>query len=224
MPDYVVSDLHLGSPYCHLDNFLSWLDQLPAGARLVLNGDIIDDPREPLPPSHEAVVQRLVDESRQRPVVWVFGNHDRSFVLADKGEIEFVPTWQLDGRLLVTHGDSLDEVMPRHSIFKSLFKALHRLLIWCGFPDVHVAMYAKKWPFFYRVLNDHVATKAVKLARGKGYEAITCGHTHAAMDIQRDGVRYLNTGAWTEAPHYFLKIDPDQIHFCTYNGNGSVPA
>ena len=201
------------------------MDLVPAGARLVLNGDIIDDPRKPLPPAHRAVVDRLVDESRRRPLVWVHGNHDRSLQLEDPGAIEFASEWQVDTRLLVKHGDSLDEVMPRHSVFKDLFKLMHRLLVFCGLPDVHVAQYAKKWNFLYRVLNEHVAEKATKLAAERGLDAITCGHTHAAMDIERTSggraVRYLNTGAWTEEPHYFVKVDAAGVHLCSYAG---IPA
>jgi UDP-2,3-diacylglucosamine pyrophosphatase LpxH len=40
---------------------------------------------------------------------------------------------------------------------------------------------------------------------------VTCGHTHYAEDVVIDGIRYLNTGAWTEAPAYFLHLTADQI-------------
>ena len=53
---FIVSDLHLGNSYFHKDNFLSWLDRLPAGAQLILNGDIIDDPDDPMPAAHQAVL------------------------------------------------------------------------------------------------------------------------------------------------------------------------
>jgi UDP-2,3-diacylglucosamine pyrophosphatase LpxH len=215
---YITSDLHLGSPYSHHDNFLAWLDQVPPDARLILNGDIIDDPRKDLPADHLAVLERLVQESHQRPLVWVYGNHDRSFKRQDLGAIQFASEWEVGDQLMVKHGDSFDGVMPRHSVFKGVFKFLHRLLIKSGFPDVHVAQYAKKWGFLYRVLNEHVTEKAVKVAKAKGFAAITCGHTHAPMDIDHKGVRYLNTGAWTENPHYYLKVDAGGIHFCCFAG------
>lgn len=222
---YITSDLHLGSPYSHYENFLAWLDQLPPDAPLVLNGDIIDDPKKPLPPAHGAVLERLVQESRCRPLVWIYGNHDRTFRFEEAGDIKFADEWEVDGRLLVKHGDSLDEVMPRHSLFKDTFKLMHRVMIRCGFPDVHVAQYAKKWNFLYRVLNEHVAEKAAKLAADRGIGAVTCGHTHAVMDVERTSegctVRYLNTGAWTEWPHHFVKVDADGIHLCSFAGNAA---
>ncbi len=213
---FIVSDLHLGSPYCHHDPFLAWLASLPAAVPLILNGDIIDDPRDPLGPEHQAVLQRLIAESHQRPLIWVRGNHDEDLELKDTGQIQFARHWAIGRRLLVVHGDDLDEVMPRHQLFKKVFKAVHRLRVKLGFPDIHVAQYAKKWGLLYRVLNQHVAHKALRVARTQGYEAVTCGHTHAAMDLQEGGARYLNTGAWTETPHHFIAVTPDEIRLCVY--------
>jgi UDP-2,3-diacylglucosamine pyrophosphatase LpxH len=204
---FVVSDLHLGNRYCRQGAFLSWLDSLPVAADLILNGDTIDNPREPLPPQDQAVLDRLVAESHLRRVVWLPGNHDRRMSLDNLGEIRFEKQWEIDRELLITHGDELDDVMPRHGLFRVLFKVLHRCLIFAGFPNVHVAQYAKKWRALYRVLNDHVAGKAIRRAETLGFAVITCGHTHSAMELERDGRRYLNTGCWTEEPNYYLRVD-----------------
>lgn len=218
---FIVSDLHLGNGYFFQEPFLSWLDQLPPDAQLILNGDIIDNPRKPMREDHRVVLDRLVEESRRRTVIWVYGNHDEDLALEDPGEIQFVESWEVGKRLLVVHGDELDTVMPRHGVFKVVFRFMHKALIALGFPDVHVARYAKKWSFLYRVLNDHVATKAIRTAKARGYDAVVCGHTHAAMDLERDGHRYLNTGAWTEEPHHYLSVDEDSIDLHVFR-NGSV--
>ena len=215
---FVVSDLHLGSEFFHKTEFLAWLDQLPAGARVIFNGDIIDEPKHPLPEAHVEVVDRLVEESRRRPLVWVRGNHDVGFDLEDPGEIEFADRWEIGRRLLLVHGDDLDDVMPRHGLFKWVFKRFYRLLVKLGAPRVHVAEYAKKWGLLYRVLNDHVARNALRVAKRLGFESIACGHTHAAMDVQRDGHRYLNTGAWTEKPLHYLEIDEETIQLKIFEG------
>ena len=39
-----------------------------------------------------------------------------------------------------------------------------------------------------------------------GYEAVICGHTHYPEDRVYNGVRYLNTGAWTESPAFYLQM------------------
>ena len=220
---FVVSDLHLGNEYFFHDNFLSWLEDLPEGAGLVLNGDIIDSPGAALEGEHRQVLERLVAESYSRLVVWVYGNHDWDVELEDSGQIQFAPHWEIERRLLILHGDRLDDLMPRHSIFKSTFKLLHRAGVFVGFPDVHVAKYAKKWDFLYRVLNEHVARKAVKRAVHFGFAAVACGHTHASMDMVRDGTRYLNTGAWTEEPHYYLAVTGTEINLFSYQGTATTP-
>ena len=218
---FIVSDLHIGSEFFHQEQFLSWLDRLPPGARLVLNGDVVDDARKPLRSEHRAVLERLVQESRGRPLVWVFGNHDLGLAMDDTGEIEFVDSWEVDRRLLVVHGDHLDDVMPRHGLFKWVFKRFHRLLVALGARKVHVAEYAKKWAFLYRVLNDHMARNGLRVARKLDFAAIACGHTHAAMDVERDGRRYLNTGAWTEKPLHYLTVDAESIQLRVY-GDGEA--
>ncbi len=213
---FIVSDLHLGSEHFHHQNFLSWLDGLPRDARLILNGDTIDDTRQPLCPEHQAVLVRLVRESYQRPLIWVYGNHDAGLILEDPGQIRFVQHWEIGRRLLVVHGDSFDQLMPRHGLFRTLFKLFHRLRIALGFRNVHVAQYAKKWDFLYRVLNRHVAHNALGTAGGRGFQAVTCGHTHAVMALEQDGVRYLNTGAWTEEPLCYIVVNPATIDLRQY--------
>lgn len=213
---YIVSDLHLGSSHFCRANFLRFLDDLPAGARLVLNGDTIDEPGEPLPAEHEVVLRRLVAESQTRPIVWVHGNHDEAFALADPGRIQFVRRWHVDDRLLILHGDRLDGIMPRHRLFRRAFKVFHRLRVCLGFDDVHVAHYAKRWALFYRVLNEHVARRAIDAAEREGFGAVTCGHTHAPMDVERAGRRYLNTGAWTEEPNHYVAVTDGAIDLRVY--------
>ena len=218
---FVVSDLHLGSEFFFHVKFTSWLDSLPPTASLILNGDTIDDPKEELPPAHQEVLDRLARESHRREVVWVYGNHDADVQLVNPGQIQFANHWEMDRQLLILHGDSLDQVMPRHNYFKRLFKLMHKILVAVGFPRVHVAQYAKKWGFLYRVLNQHVMRNALRAARDNGFGAVACGHTHAAMKVEREGHTYYNTGAWTEEPLHFLAVEPDGIGLLTCDGNGA---
>jgi hypothetical protein len=41
---------------------------------------------------------------------------------------------------------------------------------------------------------------AVEFARSRGCNAVTCGHTHLPLVAEVDGVRYINSGTWTEQP------------------------
>jgi UDP-2,3-diacylglucosamine pyrophosphatase LpxH len=69
-----------------------------------------------------------------------------------------------------------------------------------------VADYAKKWPALYQVLTRHVRRNAVQAAKAQGFAAITCGHTHYSEDVHVDGIHYLNTGSWTEAPNFCVSL------------------
>ncbi|MEC8993700.1 MAG: UDP-2,3-diacylglucosamine diphosphatase [Candidatus Latescibacterota bacterium] len=220
---YIVSDVHLGNRHCHLEQFGQFLDGLPAEACLVLNGDIIDEPDDPLPEADAQILRRLVAESKKRQVVWVYGNHDEEVAIDDAGEIQFVERWIVGERVLVMHGDEHDGLMPRHDLFKRLFKKLHRFRIRLGFADVHVADYAKKWGFLYRVLTKHVATRALRTATTEGYDVITCGHTHAPIDMTVEGHRYLNTGCWTETPAFVVIVHEEGVDYRPFpSTNGEV--
>ncbi len=114
------------------------------------------------------------------------------------------------------HGSDFDELMPRHGLFKAVFHLLHDLRGVLGFRRVHVAEYAKKWEFLYRVLNEHVAHNALRAAAGRGFAAVSCGHTHSPMEVEREGCRYYNTGAWTGEPLHYLQVDTEGIALRVY--------
>jgi UDP-2,3-diacylglucosamine pyrophosphatase LpxH len=38
---------------------------------------------------------------------------------------------------------------------------------------------------------------------------------HFAEDTVIEGVRYLNTGSWTEAPAHFLRVTPESVELLT---------
>jgi UDP-2,3-diacylglucosamine pyrophosphatase LpxH len=200
MSTVIVSDLHLGSRHCRGEEFLQFLAALPAGAALVLNGDVVDRWQQALPPRHQAVLDALRAESFRRRVVWVRGNHDERFVLADAGRIEFAPSVVVERGLWVAHGHHFDLIMPRHRLFIVLMRVFHRLRLLLGADAVHVAHYAKKFAWLYGVLRRHVIRNAAWQARLLGHAAVACGHTHFVEETVQDGIRYLNTGSWTEPP------------------------
>ena len=123
---------------------------------------------------------------------------------------------QIGDRLLVVHGDDFDQIMPRNQWFLRNVKRLHNLRVKLGASPVHVADFAKKWfPFFYRVLTEEVKNNAVKCAIENGVTAITCGHTHYVEDSLCEGVRYINTGSWTELPLSYILVTEEKIELIT---------
>jgi len=213
----VISDLHLGSAFCRWEAALAWLGSLPEDVLVALNGDILDDVRRSLPATHRQVLDRLVEASFEREMVWVVGNHDDDLPWESIGRITVVRHLEIGKSLLVIHGDYFDDVMPRSRLFISVFAALHALRLKLGAPHVHVAEYAKKWRPLYKVLNDNVKENAAASARRNGFQAVVCGHTHHPMDIVHKGVRYLNTGAWTEEPLHYLQMENGRIQMSVFS-------
>ena len=86
----VVSDLHLFCKRSEARLHLEALEQaISESDTCVLNGDIIDNPYRRLQPEDESVLNFLREQSFQRRVVWIFGNHDENFRMPDPGRIEF---------------------------------------------------------------------------------------------------------------------------------------
>ncbi|MBN1557098.1 MAG: metallophosphoesterase family protein [Lentisphaerae bacterium] len=206
-----ISDVHLGSPYCRADDFLRFLDALPEGETLVLNGDGRDYGIKTLPPRHREALDRLVAESRRRRVVWVRGNHDERYQPPDPGGIEFRDAFTIGGWLYAAHGHAFDTLRPYNRPFIIAFKLLHTIRVRLGAPPVHVAFYAKKFAVLYRILRRTVNMNAMEYAKENGYTTVVCGHTHHIEDETIDGIRVLNTGSWTEAPVWCVRVNDADV-------------
>ena len=207
----IVSDLHIGSQYLQSRIFENFLEALPEDHEFILNGDIIDQPYSKMKTSDQRILDRIEQISLGQKVVWIQGNHDNGYTPTGLGKVEVTRSYSLGNRLLITHGDDFDEIMPRSQVFIKAFKLMHHLRVKLGARPVHVAEYAKKWKSFYRVLRKNVALNAVSYAVENGFEAVTCGHTHYPEDMIVDDIRYVNTGAWTELPAHYLHITADDI-------------
>jgi UDP-2,3-diacylglucosamine pyrophosphatase LpxH len=211
MSAVVVSDLHIGSKY-YLHQILErFLDNIPEDYELILNGDIVDNPYAKLEPKDQRILNRIEQISYRQKVVWLWGNHDNGDFPKNLGKIRVKHLHTIGNRLLITHGDYFDEIMPRSKAFMKAFELMHNLRIKLGARPMHVAEYAKKWEFFYKLLCKNVMINVVNYAKENGFEAVTCGHTHHAEDRLINGVRYINTGAWTEFPPYCLIVTTDEI-------------
>jgi UDP-2,3-diacylglucosamine pyrophosphatase LpxH len=141
----------------------------------------------------------------------VRGNHDNGYIPDNLGKIQIKQHHALQKRLFITHGDFFDEVMPRSQMFIKAFKMMHDLRVKLGARPIHVAQYAKKWKSFYGYLRKNIMLNAVSYASENGFEAVTCGHTHFAEEHFINGIRYLNTGAWTEQPTYYVCVAGNEM-------------
>lgn len=210
-PAIIVSDLHLGSPHFLGAAFTAFLETLPSDARLILNGDTIDRPGAPLPLQAEQVLARLGADAGSRPIV-IRGNHDETDTLLPARGFEVVDGVRIpQAGLFVCHGDEFHNLRVHHRWFIGTFRLLHGLRVRLGAPPVHVAEYAKRWGFLYRFLQDSVRESAVEFALENGFRAIACGHVHYAEDSMAGGVRYINTGCWTEQPSFYAVVKGGEV-------------
>ena len=207
----IISDLHIGSQYLQSRILEDFLEALPEDHDFILNGDIVDQPYSKMKKSDQRILDRIAQISFDQKVVWIRGNHDNGYTPTGFGKVKVTRSYSIGNRLLITHGDDFDEIMPRSRVFIKAFKWMHNLRVKLGAKPVHVAEYAKKWKSFYKILRKNVALNAVSCAVENGFEAVACGHTHYPEDRVVDGIRYVNTGAWTELPAHYLHITADNI-------------
>lgn len=202
----IVSDLHIGSRYFLYEDFEHFLRDISKDHELILNGDILDNPYTKLKLSHEQILDAIKQVSYRQRVIWVQGNHDNGYIPKEFGKVHFKHFHNIEHKLLITHGHNFDDITPKNQAFIKAFKLMHDLRVKLGARPVHVANYAKRWEILYKVFRKNVMMNAVSCAMENGYEAVSCGHTHYPEDRVFNGIRYINTGAWTEFPAFYLLV------------------
>jgi UDP-2,3-diacylglucosamine pyrophosphatase LpxH len=206
----IVSDLHLGSPHCQHGRILTFLHQIPDGTRLILNGDTIDRNPDKLPPSHKLVLDTLSAASKRLEIIWLEGNHDLiAKSAAPPGPL--LADFAIGHELYISHGHSFRLFRSYEAGLLPLIKFALRLAVVFGAPHMHPAAYAKRWPWLYRVLRERLRKNAIAYAHAHKFSTVTCGHIHFAEDCTEDGIRYINSGSWTEEDTYCIRILNDEI-------------
>ena len=219
----IVSDLHIGSKFFLYQDFELFLNKIPQDTEFILNGDIIENPYAKLKTADRQILDCFAEMSWRQKVVWVRGNHDNGYIPQNLGNIHIKQYHSLQKRLFITHGDFFDKVMPQSRAFIKAFKLMHDLRVKLGARPVHVAEYAKRWERFYGYLRKNVMLNAINYARENGFKAVTCGHTHYAEEQFINGIQYINTGAWTERPAYYLQLADNSIKLKKFINSSDLP-
>ena len=212
----IISDLHLESVHTLADQIALFIENLPAGCDLILNGDIIDSSYPNLPRENLRILEQITQESFRRNIVWLLGNHDDCTLLRNRGRIHFKRIHTIADQLLITHGNELDKTKARiHQLLRP-FKLIQFLLVKSGLRPLNIARLATRFEPFYRFYRKKLMFDAVKFAKKRGFKVITCGHSHYPEDRTVQGVRYINTGAWTEYPPHYLMVNDKEIRLERY--------
>lgn len=211
MSTLIISDLHLGSEFCRHDRLLDVLRRMPGDAEIVLNGDVVHSGRKSFHEEHLDVIDVLKDLAKRRRVTWVAGNHDHVCPVNDIGNIQFKPEHVIDETIFVAHGHQFQQrfLMTYAGFF--MLRLIYRLYIRLGARDMHAAYFAKKFPALYRIFRQEIASNAGRHAAMQGFSTVVCGHTHFVEEQLIRGIRYLNTGSWTENDFYAVFVDGETI-------------
>jgi UDP-2,3-diacylglucosamine pyrophosphatase LpxH len=204
-----VSDVHLGSRFCRYCAFVSFLGSLPDGDALVLNGDTLDRSSRAFMARHRSAIDLIRQQSEKRQVTWIRGNNDAHFQLPDAPAVRYVDEQtQIEG-CLVCHGHEFEPTFRRNPLLVVPVKAMYwAYRLFSGKP-IHAAAFAKLLRTAYLAFCSQVAAGACAEAARLGVSTVICGHTHMPEDRVVRGIRYINTGCWTETEFYAAVIDSE---------------
>ncbi len=204
------SDLHLGSEGCQVRAIQDFLDTLPPTARLVLNGDMLQNTESRLTKQHWRVLSRLRKLSDQLELVWVRGNHDfDAESVAHLIGANFVPQYEFEsgGRhILCVHGDAWDRFITDHPMLTIIadffYLCMQRM-------SRRLATNAKRSSKTFLRCVERVRTQAIEFGKTRGADIVVCGHTHHAEDLPTltaGSPSYYNTGCWTDHHCHYLTV------------------
>jgi UDP-2,3-diacylglucosamine pyrophosphatase LpxH len=214
-----ISDLHLGTRSSKAEGLLDFLKHHEA-ERYYLVGDIVDgwalQRSWYWPPSHNELLQVLLERAGEAEMVYIPGNHDeaaRQFPGLQLGDVTIQPNaihTTADGRrLLVLHGDEFDGVV-RHARWLSkiggwayqtllaLNRHVNRVRRWMNKPYWSLAAAAKTTTKRAVQYIADFERAVVQRAERESVDGVICGHIHVPELRPIDGVTYANAGDWVE--------------------------
>lgn len=228
----VISDVHLGTPDCHADELITYLNSIQPNT-LVLNGNIIDAwqlSKRYFPPSHLKVLKKIIGmASSGVEVYYIIGNRDeilRKLMGTSMGNLNIVDklVLELDNqKAWFVHGDVFNISLQNAKWLAQfggngyhMLALLNRLLNWV------LSRLGKGKYSLSKKTKDNVKSTvkdvldfektATYLAIENGYDYVVCGHVHQPKkevhENKNGRCTYLNSGDWVEnltALEYSLK-------------------
>ncbi len=203
----VLSDLHLGSEVCQaklLEEFLEWA--VLNTRELVINGDVFDDLNFKRLTKYHFACLKLIRRNSDRDdlkIVWIRGNHDGpAEIVSHIVGVDILDEYIFDNgelRLLILHGDQFDHIVTRYKRITALACQTFYFIQKCA--PHNAARWIRRVSKRFQRNSRLVQKSAIEFARAVRHcDHVTCGHTHRPLVAEEDGVRYFNTGTWTERP------------------------
>jgi UDP-2,3-diacylglucosamine pyrophosphatase LpxH len=226
----ILSDLHLGSEVSRAEDATRMLKQHDF-RRLILLGDIFSDLNfRRLTKEHWkflGYIRKLSNPKRGIEVVWVEGNHDQgltevmSHLVGVRVYQEYL--WEFAGlRHLAIHGHQFDRFLVNNWLLSSLNSFLHLQIQKLDFKGKWFSRLVDRLGTRWLRLSAKVASGAILHARLRQVQRIFCGHTHAALHRERDGIAYYNSGSWTDSPPTYLTVDAEGVRIHEYQEHQPV--
>ena len=220
----IISDLHLGSEVSQAGAALSFLQSVRF-KRLILLGDIFADLNfRRLTKEHWKFlghIRKLSNPKHHTEVVWVEGNHDHGLTEV-MSHLVGVPVyqeyaWQYGGkRHLAIHGHQFDRFDAANVLLSKVGQLIFLQLQKLDTKSQRFARYLDRLNTRWLRLSEQVAQGALSYAKPGKAERIFCGHTHAPLARERDGVEYYNSGAWVDERCSYITIGPEGVEIHEY--------
>ena len=182
-----------------------------ANQPLILNGDVFDsfDFRRLNKVRWRPSLSLIRKLSNDIDITWICGDHDGSadiisHLLGVTVRDEYIFESGSE-RLLLLHGHIFDEFLDAHPILTWVGDMIYLLLQKMDRTH-HFAKMAKHGSKTFLRCAQKIEDGAVGPRPRLNCTAVCCGHTHLAICKQNNGIRYYNSGCWTELPCTYLSV------------------
>ncbi len=220
----ILSDVHLGAEVSRARAATRMLKE-NSFRRLILLGDIFADLNfGRLKKEHWqflGTIRKLSNPKRKVEVVWVEGNHDlgltnvMSHLVGVRVFQEY--RWTYAGlRHLAIHGHQFDGFAVNRLRVSHAGTWIYLLIQKLDLRGKPLARWIDRLNTRWLRMSPKVAEGAIAHARQRGAERIFCGHTHAAMDLERDGIHYYNSGGWIDSRLTYITVGDKGVRIHDY--------
>jgi UDP-2,3-diacylglucosamine pyrophosphatase LpxH len=220
----ILSDLHLGSEMSRARDATRVLKENHF-RRLILLGDIFADLNfRRLTKEHWKLlgyIRKLSNPKRNVEVVWVEGNHDHgladvmSHLVGVRVYREYV--WEYSGmRHIAIHGHQFDRLLANNLRLNYLVTLLYLQLQKLDVKGQPLTRLIDRLNTRWLRMSAKVAAGALFYGRLRKADRIFCGHTHAAMHEEKDGIHYYNAGGWVDSAPAYITIDQNGVEIHEY--------